>query len=166
MTIIRRFSPFSEIDTLHRQMNRLFDEITTWDNINPEVIKPAIELIDNENSLTLRAKIAGVNKKDLDITVTREQVKISGEYRHNHENKDKGYYVSEFNYGKFERIVSLPVAVQNDQVSANYTDGILTLILPKVEEVKNKVFKVSLDDSKQSALEAEVKQQNNQDNNQ
>ncbi len=155
MTIIRRFSPFSEIDTLHRQMNRLFDEITTWDNINPEVIKPAIELIDNENSLTLRAKIAGVNKKDLDITVTREEVKISGEYRHNHENKDKGYYVSEFSYGKFERTIQLPIAVQNDQVTADYTDGILTLNLPKVEEVKNKVFKVNLAQDSQPSLEAE-----------
>ncbi len=162
MAIIRRFSPFSEIDTLHRQMNRLFDEITTWDNINSEIIKPPVELIDNENSLTLRAVIAGVDKKDIDISVTREQVKISGQYNRNNENKDKGYYVSEFNYGKFERTINLPVAVQNNQVKADYTDGILTLTLPKVEEVKNKVFKVSLDNTNQSASEAEVNQENNQ----
>ncbi len=160
MAIIRRFSPLSEIDTLHRQMNRLFDEITTWDNINPATIKPVIELIDNEHNLVLRAVIAGVDKKNLDISVTREQVKITGEYHRNNDNKDKGYYVSEFNYGKFERVVSLPVAVENDQVTADYTDGILTLTLPKVEEVKNKVFKVNLNHN-QSALEVETNQKNN-----
>ncbi len=155
MALVRRFSPLTEIDTLHRQMNRLLDEITTWDNFNQDLIKPAVELFDNENHLTLRLVVPGINKKDLDISVTREQVKISGEYHRNQENKDKGYYVSEFNYGKFERIIQLPVAIQNEQVTADYTDGILTLNLPKVEEVKNKVFKVNLDNN---ALEAETNQ--------
>lgn len=155
MALVRRFSPLTEIDTLHRQMNRLLDEITTWDNFNQDLIKPAVELFDNENHLTLRLVLPGINKKDLDISVTREQVKISGEYHRNQENKDKGYYVSEFNYGKFERIIQLPVAIQNEQVTADYTDGILTLNLPKVEEVKNKVFKVNLDNN---ALEAETNQ--------
>ncbi|WP_373480849.1 Hsp20/alpha crystallin family protein [Geminocystis sp.] len=150
-----RFYPLSDLNTLHRQMNRLFDEITAWDNTNNNtVLKPAVELFDNQDSLTLRVLIPGIDKKDLDISVTREAVKISGEYRHQEENKDNGYYVSEFNYGKFERTINLPVAIQNDKVIADYSDGILTLILPRVEEVKNKVFKVNFSDEINPTLEA------------
>ncbi|NCO75222.1 MAG: Hsp20/alpha crystallin family protein [Cyanobacteria bacterium] len=150
-----RFYPLSDLNTLHRQMNRLFDEITAWDNTNNNtVLKPAVELFDNQDSLTLRVLIPGIDKKDLDISVTREAVKISGEYRHQEENKDNGYYVSEFNYGKFERTINLPVAIQNEKVIADYSDGILTLILPRVEEVKNKVFKVNFSDEINPTLEA------------
>jgi HSP20 family protein len=150
-----RFYPLSDLNTLHRQMNRLFDEITAWDNTNNNtVLKPAVELFDNQDSLTLRVLIPGIDKKDLDISVTREAIKISGEYRHQEENKDNGYYVSEFNYGKFERTINLPVAIQNEKVIADYSDGILTLILPRVEEVKNKVFKVNFSDEINPTVEA------------
>ncbi|MBL1211635.1 Hsp20/alpha crystallin family protein, partial [Geminocystis sp. GBBB08] len=121
-------------------------------------LKPSIELLDNQDSLTLRVLVPGIDKKDLDISVTREAVKISGEYRHQEKSQDNGYYVSEFNYGKFERTINLPVAVQNDQVSADYKDGILSLNLPKIEEVKNKVFKVSLGEENQPTLEASTDQ--------
>ncbi|MGI0483043.1 Hsp20/alpha crystallin family protein [Geminocystis sp. CENA526] len=151
-----RFYPLSDINSLHRQMNRLFDEITSWDNPNNTLLKPSIELFDQDNSLVLKVLVPGINKKDIDISVTRETVKISGEYRHQEENKDNGYYVSEFNYGKFERTVNLPVVIQNEKVTADYSDGILTLNLPKVEEVKNKVFKINLGEEKQSSLEAQA----------
>lgn len=149
-----RFYPLSDINGLHRQMNRLFDEISSWDNnANNSVLKPSVELFDNQDSLILRVLVPGIDKKDLDISVTHEAVKISGEYRHQEESKDNSYYVSEFNYGKFERTINLPVAVQNEKVSADYKDGILTLNLPKIEEVKNKVFKVSLDEDNHSSIE-------------
>jgi HSP20 family protein len=153
-----RFYPLADIDTLHRQMNRLFDELTTWDNPNATVLKPAVELLDNEDNLTLRVLLPGIDKKDLDISVTRDVVKIAGEYRPNPVTKDKGYYISEFNYGKFERIINLPVQIQNDKVTADYSDGILTLTLPKKEEVKNKVFKVNLVGEDQDTIEAETNQ--------
>lgn len=149
-----RFYPLSDINGLHRQMNRLFDEITSWDTPNNTLLKPSIELFDNDNSLILKVLLPGINKKDIDISVTHDMVKISGEYRHQEENKDNGYYISEFNYGKFERTINLPVAIQNEKVTADYSDGILTLNLPKVEEVKNKVFKVNLAPENQSSLEA------------
>ncbi|BAQ60498.1 small heat shock protein [Geminocystis sp. NIES-3708] len=149
-----RFYPLSDINSLHRQMNRLFDEITSWDNTNNTVLKPSVELLDNQDTLTLRVLIPGIDKKDLDISVTSEAVKISGEYRSQKENKDNGYYVSEFNYGKFERTINLPVAIQNEKVSADYKDGILTLNLPKIEQAQNKVFKVSLSEDGQPTLEA------------
>jgi len=81
----------------------------------------------------------------------RDRVSISGEYRQ--EKKDKTR--SEFYYGKFERTIGLPIAIQNDKVKADYTDGILTLTLPKVEEAVNKVVKVNLAGSEKPEIEAE-----------
>jgi HSP20 family protein len=139
-----RFYPLVDINTLHRQMNRLFEDLNTGDNSNFTTIKPAVELIDEEDNLILHVIVPGVDKKDFDINVTRETVNFSGEYRPNQDNKDKSYYISEFNYGKFERTIKLPVPIQNDKVTANYINGILTLTLPKLEEAKNKIFKVNL----------------------
>lgn len=63
---------------------------------------------------------------------------------------------SEFSYGKFERTIGLPVAVQNDQVEAHFTGGILTLTLPKVEAVVNRVVKANLGGQKPEARESEA----------
>jgi len=69
---------------------------------------------------------------------------IRGEHRYENKTENKGFLHSEFRYGKYERVVGLPVAVQNDKVEANFSNGILTLTLPKVEKVQNRVFKVNL----------------------
>lgn len=141
---IVRFNPLYEINSLHRQMNRLLDEITGWDDMPSAHVKPAVELLDNNDNLILKVLVPGIDKKDLDISVTRDTVRVSGEYRRQDESKDNGYYISEFNYGKFERVINLPLPIKNDQVTAEYNDGVLTLSLPKLEDDKNKVFKVSL----------------------
>lgn len=152
---IVRFNPLYEINSLHRQMNRLLDEITAWDDTRNSFLKPAVELLDNNDSLMLKVLVPGIDKKDLDVSVTRDSVKVSGEYHRQEENKDPGYYISEFNYGKFERTINLPLPIKNDQVKAEYNDGVLTLILPKLEDEKNKVFKVSLGAEEKPALESE-----------
>ncbi|MFB2938640.1 Hsp20/alpha crystallin family protein [Aerosakkonemataceae cyanobacterium BLCC-F154] len=143
MAIIR-WSPFSEVETLRRQLDRMFDDfagITTTENA---IWKPAVELQDNGDNLTLKAEIPGVEAKDLDISVLRDAVVLRGEHRYENKTENKGFFRSEFRYGKFERVVGLPVAVQNDRVEAHFANGILTLTLPKVEEAKNRVFKVNL----------------------
>ncbi|MBF2057646.1 MAG: Hsp20/alpha crystallin family protein [Cyanobacterium sp. T60_A2020_053] len=139
-----RFYPLSDVNSLHRQMNRLFNELTnTWEEV-PSLSNIPLELFDNGDSLILKAVIPGIDKKNIDITVTRQGVRIVGEYHQKQEDKQHNYYLSEFNYGKFERQISLPTPVKNDDVIAHYEDGILTLTLPKVEEAKNKAVKVSL----------------------
>ncbi|MGY6529396.1 MAG: Hsp20/alpha crystallin family protein [Cyanobacterium sp.] len=139
-----RFYPLSDVNGLHRQMNRLFDELSnSWEQL-PTIGNIPLELFDKGDNLVLKAIIPGINKDDLDISVSRQTLKIAGEYRQNLKEKENNYYISEFNYGKFERTINLPVAIKNTEVVAEYNDGILMLTLPKVEEVKNKVVKISL----------------------
>ncbi|GAB4523202.1 MAG: Hsp20/alpha crystallin family protein [Pleurocapsa sp.] len=138
---IVRFSPFEQIDSLRRQIDRVFADMEdiaqdngTW--------TPAIELLDEADHLILRMQLAGINRQDIDIEVSRQAVTISGKF-HRSETESRCLY-SEFNYGKFQRQISLPVPVINHQATANYEAGILTLVLPKVEEAKQKVVKVTV----------------------
>ncbi len=146
MAIIR-WQPFQEIDALHRQMDRIFDEMLTVKR-QPEIAwKPAVELQDTDDNLILRAQIPGMEAKDLDIRVTREAVAITGEHRYENKAENSGNIRSEFRYGKFHRVISLPTAIQNDKVQAEYKNGILTLTLPKVTEARRQVVKINLADN-------------------
>ncbi len=137
MTLLR-WQPISEMETLRRQMDRIFGEMISVNNEAQATWQPAIELQDTAESLILRSMLPGIEAKDLDIRVTAEAVAISGEHR------PQQYLRSEFRYGKFQRIIALPVAVQNDRVNAELKDGILTLTLPKVVDARRQVVKVNL----------------------
>jgi HSP20 family protein len=149
-----RWQPFQEMETLRRQMDRMFDEISGANGIQQLSWQPAIELQDTEDKVILRAEIPGIEGKDLDVRVTREAVAISGEHRYEKKSAEKGFFRSEFRYGKFQRVIPLPVAVQNDRVEADFTNGILTLTLPKVEAAKNRVVKLNLTEQPATAIEA------------
>ncbi|MEC4817547.1 MAG: Hsp20/alpha crystallin family protein [Scytonema sp. PMC 1069.18] len=155
--MIRYWQPFRELETLRRQMDQVFDELTaqTSDTSNANWA-PAIELIDAGDRLIFKAQLPGVATKDIDLQVTRDAISLTGERQRQNSTNESNFLHSEFRYGKFQRVVNLPVAVQNDKVEADYRDGILTLTLPKVEEVRNRVVKINLggETSSDKTLEA------------
>ncbi|NES02014.1 MAG: Hsp20/alpha crystallin family protein [Okeania sp. SIO2F4] len=144
---IVRFSPWREIDSWQKEMNRLFDTLAPTTNGEGKGIAftPAAEMQETEDTIDLKLEIPGLEAKDLDVQVTAEAVAIKGERRQESQTESQGMTRSEFRYGAFQRVISLPVRVQNDQVKADYKDGILHLHLPKAEAEKNKVVKVNID---------------------
>jgi HSP20 family protein len=148
--LVRYWQPLREMETVRRQFDQLFDELTQPTPQQP-AWRPAIEMKDSDSAIVIRAQLPGIDAKDLDVEVTREAVTIAGEHRHEHKSEDNGFFKSEFRYGKFRRVVGLPVAVQNDKVEAEYKDGVLTLTLPKLEELRNKAVKVNLVGQTESA---------------
>jgi len=145
-----RWNPATELDAFRRQMDRLFDEMTGDRALTPQWGQLPIELNDAGNNLELKAQVPGINPDDLDVTVNRDSVTISGEYRY--EDNGQNSYGSEFQYGKFSRTIGLPVGIQQDQVQADYTNGILTLHLPKIEQAQNQKVKINFGDQSQQAL--------------
>ena len=145
MNLVRLY-PWNNLDQVQRQMNHLFDNLLEWENHNPTSWRPAIELLDNAQSLILRAVLPGMVAKDLEITATRDRLKIAGERQRQTEHEDKGYYVSEFHYGKFERVINLPTEIDPKGIHAEFKDGILSLTLPKVVEEKESVVKIRVAD--------------------
>lgn len=141
-----RWEPFREIDTLQRQMNRLFDELmpTTREVGNGITFVPPAEMEETPDAIHLKLEVPGMDAKDLDVQVSAEAVSITGERKSETKTEDKGMTRSELRYGKFQRVIPLAARVQHDKVQAEYKDGILKLNLPKAEEEKNKVVKVNL----------------------
>jgi len=145
-----RWNPATELDAFRRQMDRLFDEMTGDRALTPQWGQLPIELNDAGDNLELKAQVPGIHPDDLDVTVNRDSVTISGEYRH--EDKGNNSYGSEFQYGKFSRTISLPVGIQQDNVQADYSNGILTLHLPKIEQARNQQVKINLGSQSQHAI--------------
>lgn len=145
MAIIR-YSPFQEIETLQRQMNRLFDDlfVPTSSTNDKSCFVPAAELSETDEALYLKLEIPGMEPQDLDIQVTKDSVSISGERKEESKTENNGVTRSEFRYGKFERVIPLSKKIQNTDVTAEYKEGILTLTLPKAEEEQNRVVKVNV----------------------
>lgn len=141
-----RWQPFQEIDTLQREMNRLFDDVLapTARRENGMSFVPAAEMQETESSIRLKLEVPGLEAKDLNVEVTADAVAISGERQSETKSEEKGLLRSEFRYGKFQRVIPLPTQVDNQKVQAEYKDGILMLNLPKLEDERRKVVKVNL----------------------
>jgi HSP20 family protein len=142
-----RYNPWQEMNSLQRQLNRLFDDVMTpnhWDDFGNFSKIPAAELTETDDALHLKLEVPGMSAKDLDIQVMADRVAIAGERKEETKTEENGKTRSEFRYGKFQRVIPLPVRIQNTNVTADYKDGILNLTLPKAEEERNKVVKVNL----------------------
>ncbi|MGC9502619.1 Hsp20/alpha crystallin family protein [Baaleninema sp.] len=146
MTLVR-WNPTRDIDSLHREMNRLFDALnpTRFASELELNFGPPAELHETDEAVILKLEVPGMNPEDLDIDVTRDAVSIRGERKQESETEENGTIRSEFRYGQFSRVISLPTHVDNSQVEAQYRDGLLTLTLPKVEEEKHKSVKVKVE---------------------
>ena len=142
-----RYNPWQEMNSLQRQLNRLFDDALTtenWNDFGNWSGFPAAEITEKDDAFYLKLEVPGMEAKDLDIQVMKDRVAIAGERKSETRSEANGNTRSEFRYGKFQRVIPLPAHIQNDNVSADYQDGILNLTLPKSEAEKNKVVKVSL----------------------
>ncbi len=142
--LMRYWQPFTEIETIRQQLDKVFDQRAAARNNSEATWMPALELVDAGDNFVLKAQLPGIDPKDVDVQVTREAISISGERRYENTEEKPGCVRSEFRYGKFHRVLSLPAPIQNDSVQAECKDGILTLTLPKVTEARNKVVKINL----------------------
>jgi HSP20 family protein len=142
--LMRYWQPFTEMETLREQLDKVFDQRAATRDNSEAAWMPALELADAGDNFVLKAQLPGIDPKDIDVQVTREAISISGERRYENRDDKSGYVRSEFRYGKFHRVLPLPAHIQNDSVQAEYKNGILMLTLPKVTEARNKVVKINL----------------------
>lgn len=148
MTIIR-YNPWTEMNSLQRQLNRIFDDALSPASLaefgNFSKVPPA-ELTENDNNLVLKLEVPGIDPKDINIEAMAKSISISGDRKSETVTEEQNNTRSEFRYGSFQRVIPLPVKIQNTEVKAEYQNGILYLTLPKAEAEKNKVVKVNLSD--------------------
>jgi len=128
-------SPFL---TLHREMNRLFDDV--WRNFDALPVSgrsggwsqswPSVEVSETDKEIAVTAELAGLDEKDIDASLDNGTLVLKGEKRA--ENEDKNRQFSERYYGRFERRIPLPADVEEDKVSASFKNGVLSIVMPKM----------------------------------
>ncbi|HHJ16903.1 MAG TPA: Hsp20/alpha crystallin family protein [Gammaproteobacteria bacterium] len=103
---------------------------------------PKLDIIERDNEVIVRAEVAGVDKKDLDISVTDHTVTIKGCTKEEHKEEKGDYFRSEISQGSFSRTSTLPCDVDGDKARASFSDGILELTIPKLATSKRHTIKV------------------------
>jgi HSP20 family protein len=145
MSLIR-YAPFdfetfpAGLRAFQDSVNRLFTE----PNARPWV--PAVDILETENELILKADVPDVDMKDIEVRMENGTLIVRGERKFvkNEANSKGGYHRLERSYGTFERVFTLPETVEAESVKADYKNGVLSITLPKKEVAKPRQIKVQI----------------------
>lgn len=142
-----RWDPMSDFVSLRDAMNRLLEEslLPTWAagrraEETPQYLRLPLDVYTTDNDIVVVAPVPGVNPDDVEITLEGDTLTIKGEIKPPLENVD--YLMQERAYGPFMRTLLLNIPVDTEKAEAKFENGLLTLTLPKAEEIKPKVIKV------------------------
>ena len=143
MSNLIRWEPAREMMTLRDAMDHLFDDAFT----RPLTLRdgwsaPAIDMYQTDDEIVVKASLPGVKADEVQINITGEILTLKGETRQVEEKKDKAWHMREQRWGAFERAIALPTEVVADKAKAEFENGILTITLPKAEEVKPKIINI------------------------
>lgn len=130
---IERWDMLKEISIIHDEIDRIFQNFLKGIpslRASEELIDfiPPINIIDDDDRIFVYVALPGVKKEDLDISFQERVLTISGIRIGK---SDKPHYIQEWQYGSFERKITIPVVIKDDNILADYTDGILTISIPK-----------------------------------
>lgn len=147
---------FDEFRIFEENMNRMFEKIwgipvnrslllpgerTTTGAIE-KYRKPFIDLVETDKEVIATVEMPGLDKGDIKINLTEDQLEISAETKHEEEKKEKGYIYKERRSGSYYRTISLPSSIDSDNSKASYNNGILQITMPKTEIKKKTPLKV------------------------
>ena len=129
--------------TLREAMNQLFDDSFTRPLGTSAVSAiPVIDMYEENDQVVVKAALPGLKAEDVQLSVTADLLTLRGEFKSVEEPKGATYHLREYRYGSFERSLHLPTEVQTDKAKADFENGILTITLPKAEEVKPKIINI------------------------
>ena len=136
-------SPFDRLSSFRNEINRLFnDGAPARNGTSAADWTPALDVYDEKDRYVVSVELPGLKKEEINLAVYDGVLTVSGERKSEREGKEGQTARSERFFGKFERSVTLPAAVNTANVTANYKDGVLLIELPKAEEAKPKQIQV------------------------
>ena len=147
MTVLTRFYPYRELNTLQDRVNRLFHESFSGgrdESLATSSFAPAVDVYEDEHNVTLKIEVPGIDEKDIDVRVENNTLTVHGERKFEKEEKEENYRRVERQYGSFSRTFTLPNTVDTENVSADYEKGVLKIKLTKKAEAKPKQIKVNV----------------------
>lgn len=138
---------FGRLSDLRDEIDRLFDSPLNELTRTSQLLSgwtPALDVVEEKDNFVVKAELPGMKKEDIEVSFHDGSLSISGERKSEAKHEDAEVYRAERYFGRFQRTVSLPAAVNPDKVKAAYKDGVLTVTLPKTEEAKPKQIDVSI----------------------
>jgi HSP20 family protein len=143
MAILTRYEPFRDLARLQSEVSRMFDdrlyrpgESMGW--------TPACDIYEDEEGVSLRFELAGVEAKDVDIRFENGVLTLRGERKLEKEDKRENYHRIELGYGTFTRSFSLPGTVDAEKIRAEAKNGVLAVTLPKKAEARPRSIQVKV----------------------
>lgn len=152
MTMITRWDPFRELNTITDRMNRLFQETYGTTNREGEGLTssfvPAVDIYEDEHNVTVKMEVPGIDQKDIDVHLENNTLTVRGERKFEKDEKEENFHRIERRYGSFYRAFTLPNTLDPDKVQADYENGVLKIKLAKKAEAKPKQIKVNIGSAK------------------
>lgn len=153
MANITRWDPFAELTSLQDRFNQLLHQPTTLFRGLPPTMEqpllaanfiPPVDIFEDEHTITLHAELPGIEEKDLNVTLENDVLTITGERKMEHEEKKENFRRLERSYGKFTRSFTLPSTVDKEKITAEFNNGVLKIVLNKLEAAKPKQIKIGI----------------------
>ncbi|AWN41559.1 Hsp20/alpha crystallin family protein [Methylobacterium durans] len=146
-----RDEPMSPFLTLHREMNRLFDDVFSGIGGVPALGGrslgwPSVEMVETDQGLRVSAELPGLDEKDVELTIDDGVLTLRGEKRAEMTDRERGY--SERSYGRFERVIALPFAVEEDKAEASFQNGVLSVALPRSAKAPEQGRRIAINGAK------------------
>jgi HSP20 family protein len=137
-------SPFL---TLHREMNRLFDDMfSRFDSPMASFLErkpwPSLEVVETDKDIRISAELPGMDEKDVEVSFSDDVLTIKGEKKAQIDDKDRQF--TERFYGRFERRIPLPLQVESERAEASFDNGVLTVTLPKSPQAEARTRRIAV----------------------
>ncbi|MGC9312087.1 MAG: Hsp20/alpha crystallin family protein [Sediminispirochaetaceae bacterium] len=137
--------PMDEFDRLQDEINKLFDwTYPSNRGLFDRSLSPAVDVVETSDEIVLTCDLPGVNRDDLDLSISRNVITIKGEKKGEQKKEGAKTFRKETWSGSFQRTLSLPETVDPDKVEASMKDGVLTVKIAKREEVKPRQISVNV----------------------
>ena len=146
MSNLTRWEPAREMMTLREAMDQLFDDAFTQPFSMREgwsASTPAVDMYQTDDEIVVKASLPGIKADEVQINITGDVLTLKGEVKHEEEKNDRSWHIREQRWGSFQRSVALPTNVVSDKAKAEFENGILTITLPKAEEVRPRTITIN-----------------------
>lgn len=160
MAVIRWNDPFRDLAALQDRMNRMFEGTVARTRNEEELFTgtwaPPVDIYETKDKITLKAELPGFEEKQINLRFEDGILTLEGERKFEKETGDENYHRVERSYGKFVRSFAIPAGIEGDKIAASFSNGVLTVELPKREETKPKQIRIEASAPK-PALEVKKK---------
>lgn len=136
--LITKFDPFKEFANIQKNFNNYYLGKTSNENTSISAFTPLVNTREGEFAYHIDVDLPGVDKKDINIDVQENTLTISGTREIKEEVKEEDYYKVETSFGKFQRVFTLPENIDSENISASSQNGVLEIVIPKIEKDKNR----------------------------